>query len=83
MKDNPRSTEEDALNYLESLLDERRKELNWEFLKNDGVPTCSKDYSYDVARGYLHLYNERDGFSFAYQDIRDHVNQILIELVSM
>nr|BAI53108.1 Terpinolene [Chamaecyparis obtusa] len=83
MKDNPGSTEEDALNYLENLLDERHKELNWEFLKNDGVPTCSKDCSYDVARGYLHFYNERDGFSFAFQDIRDHVNQILIEPISM
>ncbi|XP_057831923.2 alpha pinene synthase, chloroplastic [Cryptomeria japonica] len=83
MKDNPGSTEEDALNYLQNLLDERHKELNWELLKIDGVPTCTKDYAYDVARGYLHFYNERDGFSFAYQEIQDHVNQILIEPITM
>nr|AIO10962.1 terpene synthase [Taiwania cryptomerioides] len=82
-RDNPGSTEEDALHYLQNLLDERHKELNWEFLKIDGVPTCSKDYAYDIARGYLHFYTERDGFTFAHQDIRDHVNQILIDPITM
>ncbi|GLJ05587.1 hypothetical protein SUGI_0020780 [Cryptomeria japonica] len=55
MRDNPRSIEEDALNYVESLLDEQIKELNWEYLKNDSVPTSSKDYAYDITRGSIRI----------------------------
>ncbi|XP_059072444.1 alpha pinene synthase, chloroplastic-like isoform X2 [Cryptomeria japonica] len=83
MRDNPGSTEEDALDYIKNLLDERLKELNWEYLKNDGVPTCSKDYAYDITRGYLHFYKERDGFSISNKDIQNHVTQILIEPINM
>ncbi|GLJ05579.1 hypothetical protein SUGI_0020660 [Cryptomeria japonica] len=83
IRDNPGSTEEDALNYVKNLLDERLKELNWEYLKNDGVPTCSKDYAYDITRGFLHFYKERDGFSFSNKDIHNHVTQILIDPITM
>ncbi|XP_059072438.1 alpha pinene synthase, chloroplastic-like [Cryptomeria japonica] len=83
MRDNPGSIEEDALDYIKNLLDERLKELNWEYLKNDGVPTCSKDYAYDITRGYLHFYKERDGFSISNKDIQNHVTQILIEPINM
>ncbi|GLJ05578.1 hypothetical protein SUGI_0020640 [Cryptomeria japonica] len=83
MRDNPGSSEEDALNYIKNLLDERLKELNWEYLKNDGVPSSSKDYAYDITRGYLHFYKERDGFSISNEDIKNHVNKILIEPITM
>nr|QHZ00924.1 terpene synthase 17 [Taiwania cryptomerioides] len=83
IRDNPKSIEEDALNYLDHLLGERLKELNWEYLKNDGVPNPSKDYAYDITRGFLHFYKERDGFSISNEDIQNHVTQILIEPIIM
>jgi hypothetical protein len=35
MKDNPGSTEEDALNHINAMINDIIRELNWEFLKPD------------------------------------------------
>ncbi|GLJ09990.1 hypothetical protein SUGI_0119710 [Cryptomeria japonica] len=50
LKDNPRSIEEDALEYLNSLIDEKIKELNWEYLKPDNVPIIRKYHKYALSK---------------------------------
>nr|QHZ00921.1 terpene synthase 14 [Taiwania cryptomerioides]WBO26429.1 geraniol synthase [Taiwania cryptomerioides] len=83
MRDNPRTTKKDALDYVRNLLDERIKELNWEFLKSNKVPTCSKDFTYDITRGFLHFHQDRDSFSISSKDIQNHVTQIIIDTIKM
>ncbi|XP_059071112.1 alpha pinene synthase, chloroplastic-like [Cryptomeria japonica] len=79
MKDHPRSNEEDALNYLNSLIDERLKELNWEYLKLDNVPLVSKDNAYNLSKGLQLLYKERDGFSVSRIETKNLISKIIIE----
>ncbi|XP_057872931.2 alpha pinene synthase, chloroplastic-like [Cryptomeria japonica] len=83
IKDHPESTEEEALDYLKELLQKRLKELDWEYLKPDNVPTISKDYAYNIGRSYQLLYKERDGFTNSNKDIKDLVTQLLLEPVAM
>ncbi|GLJ35262.1 hypothetical protein SUGI_0709600 [Cryptomeria japonica] len=79
MKDHPGSNEEDALNYLNSLIDERLKELNWEYLKPDNVPLVSKDNAYNLSKGLQLLYKERDGFSVSSIETKNLISKIIIE----
>lgn len=82
MRDHPGSTEEDALCYLEGLLDKVLKELNWEYLKADNqVPVISKHYAYEITRGVLLLYKERDGFSQSANETKNHIINTMIEPV--
>lgn len=83
LKEHPKSTEKDALKYLQFMLDEHLKELNLEYLKNDGVPVRIKDFAYDMSRCFEVFYKERDGFSISTKDMKNHVQQILIEPVEM
>ncbi|XP_059072647.1 alpha pinene synthase, chloroplastic-like [Cryptomeria japonica] len=83
MKEHPESSEKDALKYLNFKLDEHLKELNLEYLKNDGVPNCIKDYAYDCSRCFEVFYKERDGFSISTKDMKNHVERILIEPIKM
>ncbi|GLJ05738.1 hypothetical protein SUGI_0024250 [Cryptomeria japonica] len=83
IRDHAQSSEKDALKYLNFMLDEYLKELNFEYLKNDGVPTCIKDFAYDISRCFHVFYKERDGFSISSKDMKNHVQQILIEPFEM
>ncbi|GLJ09977.1 hypothetical protein SUGI_0119460 [Cryptomeria japonica] len=83
MRDNPNSTEEEALDYLNSFQDELLKELMWEYLKKDGVPTYSKDHAVSLSRGIQLFYKEGDGFSAATRDIRDHIWKTLVQHITM
>ncbi|GLJ09955.1 hypothetical protein SUGI_0119070 [Cryptomeria japonica] len=83
MKDHPGSTEEDALEYLNSLIDENLKELNWEYLKPDSVPIISKDHAYVLSKGLQLLYKERDGFSVSGIDTKNLITKTMIEPVPM
>ncbi|GLJ06369.1 hypothetical protein SUGI_0037340 [Cryptomeria japonica] len=82
MRDNPGSTKEDAFIYINNLLDEQLKELSWEYLKFDNVPSCDNNYAYDITRGFLHFYQEEDGFSISSEDIKNHINQILDDYIT-
>nr|WBO26428.1 beta-pinene synthase [Taiwania cryptomerioides] len=79
MRDHPGSTKEEAINYLQGLCDELLKELNWEYLKPDNVPPISKDCAYAISRGLQLLYKERDGFSVASKDTKNHIIKTMIE----
>ncbi|GLJ35266.1 hypothetical protein SUGI_0709710 [Cryptomeria japonica] len=79
MKDHPESNEEDALNYLNSLIDERLKELNWEYLKSHNVPLVSKDNAYNLSKGLQLFYKERDGFSVSNIETKNLISKIMIE----
>ncbi|XP_059072440.1 alpha pinene synthase, chloroplastic isoform X1 [Cryptomeria japonica] len=83
MKDHPGSIEEDALEYLNSLIDENLKELNWEYLKPDSVPIISKDHAYVLSKGLQLLYKERDGFSDSGIDTKNLITKTMIEPVPM
>ncbi|GLJ09984.1 hypothetical protein SUGI_0119640 [Cryptomeria japonica] len=81
LKDNPRSTEEDALEYLNSLIDEKLKELNWEYLKPDNVPIISKYHKYALSKGIQLLYKERDGISVSDIQTKKLITKAMIEPV--
>ena len=83
MKDHPGSTEEDALEYLNYLIDENLKELNWEYLKSDNVPLLSKDHAYGLSKGLQLLYKERDGFSVSGIETKNLITKTMIEPVPM
>ena len=82
MKDNPGATEEDALNQIDTMIKEKIKELNWEFLKPDSnVPISSKKHAFDILRAFYHLYKYRDGFSIANNETKSLVMRTLLETV--
>lgn len=83
MRDNPGSTEEEALDYLNSLNGELFKELNLEYLKPGNIPTCSKDHAMSLSRGFHFFYIERDGFTISTKDTRDHILNILVQPIAM
>jgi len=72
-----------ALNYLIALLDDLLKELNWEYLKPNSVPTITKDFAYSIQRSLLLFYKERDGYSISTMDVKKHVTIMLLEPVNM
>nr|QHZ00920.1 terpene synthase 13 [Taiwania cryptomerioides] len=83
MKDHPESNEEDALKYLNSLIDERLKELNWEYLKLDNVPIVRKDNAYYLSKGLHLFYKERDGFTISNIETKNLIIKIIIEPTPM
>jgi len=84
MKDNPRATEEDALNHIKSMIEEKMKEINWEFLKPDSnVPISSKKHAFDILRAFYHLYKYRDGFSIANSETKNLVMRTVLEPLSL
>eukprot|EP00253_Pinus_taeda_P036041 PITA_36041 len=84
MEENPESTEEDAINHINSMVDKLLKELNWEYLRPDSnVPITSKKHAFDILRAFYHLYKYRDGFSVANYEIKNLVMTTVIEPVPL
>ena len=84
MKDNPGSTEEDALGHINALIRKEMNELNWEFLKPDSnVPISSKKYAFDFLRALCHLYKYRDGFRVTNIEVKTLVMRTVIESVAV
>ena len=84
MKDNPGSTEEDALAHINALIKMEMNELNWEFLKPDSnVPISSKKYAFDFMRAVCNLYKYRDGFSVTNIEVKNLVMRTVFEYVPM
>ncbi|GLJ35267.1 hypothetical protein SUGI_0709720 [Cryptomeria japonica] len=83
MKDHPGSNEGDALKYLNSLIDERLRELNWEYLKLNNVPIISKDNAYNLSKGLQLLYKERDGFTVSSIETKNLISKMMIESIPM
>nr|ABA86247.1 (-)-linalool-like synthase [Picea sitchensis] len=84
MKDNPESTEEDAVTHINAMINRLLKELNWEFLKpHSNVPITSKKHAFDILRAFYHLYKDRDGFSVTRNEIRNLVMTTVIEHVPL
>nr|O24474.1 RecName: Full=Myrcene synthase, chloroplastic; AltName: Full=Aggmyr; Flags: Precursor [Abies grandis]AAB71084.1 myrcene synthase [Abies grandis] len=80
MKDNPGSTEEDALNHINAMVNDIIKELNWELLRsNDNIPMLAKKHAFDITRALHHLYIYRDGFSVANKETKKLVMETLLE----
>ena len=79
MKDNPGSTEEDALNHINAMLSDVIKELNWELLKPDSVPISAKKHAYDVCRAFHYGYKYRDGYSVANIEIKNFIAISVLE----
>eukprot|EP01018_Ginkgo_biloba_P023860 Gb_15782 [translate_table: standard] len=57
MKDNPGCKEEDALKYIDAVLDDLFKGLNWELFKPDNINNDSmwniKKHAFNIARGMM------------------------------
>nr|AFJ73560.1 2-methyl-3-buten-2-ol synthase [Pinus pseudostrobus var. apulcensis] len=84
MEENPESTEEDAVNHINSMVDKLLKELDWEYLRPDSnVPITSKKHAFDILRAFYHLYKYRDGFSVANYEIKNLVMTTVIEPVPL
>jgi hypothetical protein len=80
MKDNPGLTEEDALNYINAMVDNLIKELNWELLRPDSnVPISCKKPSFDICRVFHYGYKYRDGYSVASIEIKNLVTRTVLE----
>nr|UMW72393.1 putative 2-methyl-3-buten-2-ol synthase [Pinus nigra subsp. laricio]UMW72400.1 putative 2-methyl-3-buten-2-ol synthase [Pinus nigra subsp. laricio] len=84
MEENPESTEEDAINHINSMVNKLLKELNWEYLRPDSnVPITSKKHAFDILRAFYHLYKYRDGFSVTNYEIKNLVMTTVIEPVPL
>nr|Q20HU7.1 RecName: Full=(-)-limonene synthase, chloroplastic; Short=PsTPS-Lim; Flags: Precursor [Picea sitchensis]ABA86248.1 (-)-limonene synthase [Picea sitchensis] len=84
MKDNPGSTEEDALNHINSMINEIIKELNWELLRPDSnIPMPARKHAFDITRALHHLYKYRDGFSVATKETKSLVSRMVLEPVTL
>lgn len=84
MKENPGSTQEDALNHINGMIEDMIKKLNWEFLRPDNnAPISSKKHAFNISRGLHHFYNYRDGYSVASKETKDLVIKTVLEPVLM
>lgn len=85
MKDNPGiTTEEDAVNHINAMVNELTKELNWELLRPDSiVPISYKKPAFDICRIFHHGYKYRDGFSVASIEIKNLVTRTVVETVTL
>eukprot|EP00253_Pinus_taeda_P022108 PITA_22108 len=81
LKEKPECTEEDAMNNLIGLLNLTAMELNWEFVKHDGVALCLKKFAFEVARGLRFIYKYRDGFDNSSEEMKSQMTKILIDQV--
>nr|QMU24002.1 TPS limonene [Pinus massoniana] len=82
MKDNPGSTEEDALQHINAMISDVIKELNWEFLRPDSyIPMPARKHAFDITRALHHLYLYRDGFSNATMETKNLVRRMILEPV--
>nr|ADU85930.1 (+)-sabinene synthase [Picea sitchensis] len=84
MKDNPGSTEEDALNHINGMIEDTIKQLNWELLRPDNnVPISSKKHSFDISRAFHHLYRYRDGYTVSSNETKNLVVRTVLEPLPM
>nr|Q84KL5.1 RecName: Full=Alpha-farnesene synthase [Pinus taeda]AAO61226.1 alpha-farnesene synthase [Pinus taeda] len=83
MKDNPGSTEEDALSHVNAMIGDKIPEFNWEFMKPSKAPISSKKYAFDILRAFYHLYKYRDGFSIAKIETKKLVMRTVLDPVPM
>lgn len=81
LKEKPECTEEDAMNHLIGLLNLKPMELNWEFVKHDGVEQCLKKFVFEVVRGLRFIYKYRDGFDYSNKEMKSQITKILIDHV--
>ncbi|GLJ09965.1 hypothetical protein SUGI_0119250 [Cryptomeria japonica] len=81
LRDHPGSNEEDAIKYINSLFDETLKQFNWEYLKPDNVPVILKESVYNLSKGLLLLYKERDGFTISNLETRNIIIKTMFERV--
>ena len=82
MKDNPGSTEEDALNHINAMVNDIIRELNWELLRPDSnIPIAAKKHAFDITRALHHLYIYRDGYSVSNKETKHLVMKALFEPV--
>ena len=66
MKENTRSTKEDALDHINDMIEDQIKELNWELLKLDNnAPISSSERVFDINKGLHHFYKYRYGYIVA------------------
>ena len=80
MKDNPRSTEEDAVSHIIDMISEKIKELNWELLKPNSVaPISSKKHAFDILRAFYHLYKYQDGLNISKLETKKLVMRTILE----
>lgn len=84
MKDNPGTTEEDALNHINAMISDVIKGLNWELLKpNSSVPISAKKHAFDISRAFHYGYKYRDGYSVASIETKSLVKRIVIDPVTL
>nr|ABY65904.1 alpha-pinene synthase [Pinus tabuliformis] len=84
MKDNPGTTEEDALNHINAMISDVVKGLNWELLKpNSSVPISAKKHAFDISRAFHYSYKYRDGYSVASIETKSLVKRTVIDPVTL
>lgn len=83
MKDHPELSEEDALKYVYTSMENALADLKGEFLKTKDVPDKCRRLIFYYARSMQLFYNQGDGFTLAHDmEIKGHVKKILFEPVT-
>lgn len=83
MKEHPEMSEEEAVEYIYSLMENGLADLKWEFMKAKDVPDNCRRLVFDNARLMQLFYMEVDGFTRAHEsEITEHVKKILFEPVA-
>ncbi|KAH9319607.1 hypothetical protein KI387_021376, partial [Taxus chinensis] len=80
---NPGSTNEDALNHVNSLLDGTMQELKLKILRDKDIPTCFKKVYFDaLLKGLFFIYKDRDGLTFSYKETKDAIIKVFVEPIA-
>jgi (-)-germacrene D synthase len=84
MEDHPKISEEEALKYVYTLMENALADLKSEFLKTkDKVPDNCRRLIFDNARLMQLFYMEGDGFTLSHDmEIKEHVKKILFQSVA-
>lgn len=83
MKEHPEISEEEALEYVYSLMESALVDFKWEYLNTKDVPNNCKRLVFDNVRLMQLFYQEGDGFTLSHdREIKDHVKKILFEPVA-
>ncbi|KAH9297120.1 hypothetical protein KI387_028802 [Taxus chinensis] len=84
MKDNPGSTEEDAIKYICGVVDRALKEACFEYFKPaDDVPMSCKSFIFNLRLCVQIFYKFIDGYGIANEEIKDYIRKVYIEPIQV
>nr|AOG18228.1 copalyl pyrophosphate synthase-like protein [Taiwania cryptomerioides] len=77
IKDDPRISEEEALNQIHTLIQNVLLELNWEFITNNDVPKSCRKLVFNTARAMQLFFMEKDSSNLSHLEMQEHVKKCI------